>query len=303
MMGVIFMDLKQLTYFVTIVDYKSFSKAAQKLHISQPSLSNAIKSLESDLGFQILDRNTRSIELTEAGAILYSKAVQLLLEMDRVKKEMDEVKHIGSGEIQLGMIESVKHWIPKVILQYNDDFPNMRIKLTEVLSGDDVKNSLRNYKTHAIITNQFIQENDIETIPLYNEKLVLVLHESNPLTNNSSVTLKDLVGEPFIISSEGFQTREDVLNAFEMEDIIPTIKYEIERFETALSLVREGIGITLIPENYLQALPDNTLVKKSINSPALERTVYLTYLKNRYVSPAIHTFINKTKQYFNVLPV
>lgn len=123
MIGVTFMDLKQLTYFVTIVDYKSFSKAAQKLHISQPSLSNAIKSLESDLGFQILDRNTRSIELTEAGAILYSKAVQLLLEMDRVKKEMDEVKHIGSGEIQLGMIESVKHWIPKVILQYNDDFP------------------------------------------------------------------------------------------------------------------------------------------------------------------------------------
>lgn len=202
---------------------------------------------------------------------------------------MDEVKHIGSGEIQLGMIESVKHWIPKVILQYNDDFPNMRIKLTEVLSGDDVKNSLRNYKTHAIITNQFIEENDIETIPLYNEKLVLVLHESNPLTNYSSVTLKDLVGEPFIISSEGFQTREDVLNAFEVEDIIPTIKYEIERFETALSLVREGIGITLIPENYLQALPDKAIVKKSIDSPSLNRTVYLTYLKTgMYHLPSIH---------------
>lgn len=81
------MDLKQLTYFVTIVDQKSFSKAAQKLHISQPSLSNAIKILESDLGFQILDRNTRNIELTETGAILYSKAVQLLLEMDKVKKK------------------------------------------------------------------------------------------------------------------------------------------------------------------------------------------------------------------------
>lgn len=293
------MDLKQLNYFVTIVDYKSFSKAAQILHISQPSLSNAVKSLENELGFQILDRNTRNIELTEAGTILYKKASSLLLEMDIVKKEMEDVKNIGSGEIQLGMIESVKHWIPKVILQYNDDFPNIRIKLTEVLSGDDVKNSLRNYKTHAIITNQFIQEDDIETIPLYNEKLVLVLHESNQLMNHANLTLKDLVGEPFIISSEGFQTREDVLNAFAMEDAIPTIKYEIERFETALSLVREGIGISLIPENYLQALPDNTLVKKCIDSPALDRTVYLTYLKNRYVSPAIHAFINKTKLFFS----
>lgn len=293
------MDLKQLNYFVTIVDHKSFSKAAQILHISQPSLSNAVKSLENELGFQILDRNTRNIELTEAGTILYKKASRLLLEMDIVKKEMEDVKNIGSGEIQLGMIESVKHWIPKVILQYNDDFPNIHIKLTEVLSGDDVKNSLRNYKTHAIVTNQFIQEDDIETIPLYNEKLVLVLHESNQLMNHANLTLKDLVGEPFIISSEGFQTREDVLNAFAMEDAIPTIKYEIERFETALSLVREGIGISLIPENYLQALPDNTLVKKCIDSPALDRTVYLTYLKNRYVSPAIHAFINKTKLFFS----
>lgn len=293
------MDLKQLNYFVTIVDLKSFSKAAEKLHISQPSLSNAVKILESELGFQILDRNTRNIELTEAGSILYKKASRLLLEMDIVKKEMDDVKNIGSGEIQLGMIESVKHWIPKVILQYNDDFPTMRIKLTEVLSGNDVKNSLRNYKTHAIITNQFIQEDDIETVALYNEKLVLVLHESNELTNYATVTLKDLVGEPFIISSEGFQTREDVLNAFEMEDLIPTIKYEIERFETALSLVREGIGISLIPENYLQVLPDNKLVKKCIDSPSLDRTVYLTYLKNRYVSPAIHAFISKTKLFFS----
>lgn len=293
------MDLKQLNYFVTIVEHKSFSKAAQKLHISQPSLSNAVKSLENELGFQILDRNTRNIELTEAGTILYKKASRLLLEMDIVKKEMDDVKNIGGGEIQLGMIESVKHWIPKVILQYNKEFPNMRIKLTEVLSGNDVKNSLRNYNTHAIITNQFIQEEDIETIPLYTEKLVLVLHESNQLTNYPTVTLKDLVGEPFIISSEGFQTREDVLNAFEMEDVIPTIKYEIERFETALSLVREGIGITLIPENYLQALPDHTLVTKSIDSPSLDRTVYLTYLKNRYVSPAIHGFINKIKLFFS----
>lgn len=293
------MDLKQLTYFVAIVDHKSFSKAAQSLHISQPSLSNAVKSLERELDLQILDRNTRNIELTEAGTILYKKALRLLLEMDSVKMEMEEVKNIGSGEIQLGMIESVKHWIPKVIVQYNEEFPKMRLKLTEVLSGDDVKNSLRNYHTHAIITNQFIQEEDIEAIPLYNEKLVLVFHESNPLTDYSTVTLKDLAGEPFIISREGFQTREDVLNAFDTENVTPTIKYEIERFETALSLVREGIGITLIPENYLLVLPDKALVKKSIDSPALDRTVYLTFLKNRYVSPAIHTFISKINQYFH----
>lgn len=293
------MDLKQLSYFVTIVDQMSFSKAAQILHISQPSLSNAIKSLEGELGFQILERSTRNIGITEAGHILYKRAVHLLSEMEIAKKEMGEVKLIGSGELQIGMIESAKHWIPKVIRPYIKEFPDIRIKLTEVLSRADVKSSLRNYETHLIITNQFIEEDDITTIPLYHEKLVLLLHTNHPLAKLEYIELKDLVGEPFIISSEGFQTRHDVLNFFKTENIIPNIKYEIERFETALILVRENLGITLIPENYLQGPYDYSIVKRTIDSIEIDRTVYLTYLKNRYVSPAIHDFINRTNSYFN----
>ena len=83
------LDLKQLNYFVNIVEQMSFSKAAQKLHISQPSLSNAIKSLESELGFELLERTTRNIRLTEAGKVLYDRALHLLLEMDIVEKEMN----------------------------------------------------------------------------------------------------------------------------------------------------------------------------------------------------------------------
>ena len=173
------MDLKQLNYFVSVVDHMSFSKAAEKLHISQPSLSNAIKNLEQDLGFQIIERNTRNSRLTEAGEVLYGRAIHLLSEMSIVKKEMEEVKIIGKGELQIGMIESVKYWIPKVISRYNEHFSEMHIRLTEVLGGNDVKNSLRKYETHAIITNQQIKEEDIETVPLYKEKLVLVLHESH----------------------------------------------------------------------------------------------------------------------------
>lgn len=163
------MELKKLNYFVTVVDQMSFSKAAEKLHISQPSLSKTIKTMEQELGFQIIERNTRNIRLTEAGEVLYKRANHLLLELAIVKQEMDEVKRSGKGEIRLGMIESVKHWLPKVIVQYKEEFSDMRIQLTEVLSGEDVKKSLRTYETHAIITNQLIKEDDITTIPLYNE--------------------------------------------------------------------------------------------------------------------------------------
>jgi DNA-binding transcriptional LysR family regulator len=295
------MDLKQLNYFVSVVDQMSFSKAAEKLHISQPSLSNAIKNLERDLGFRIIERNTRNIGLTEAGEVLYSRAIHLLSEMAILQKEMEEVKVIGKGELQIGMMESVKYWIPKVIFRYNERFSEMHIRLTEVLGGDAVKNSLRKYETHAIITNQQIKEVDIETFPLYKEKLVLVLPKNHTLAKRELITLKELEHEPFIISTEGFQTREDILRAFGLEDTVPAIKYEIERFETALSLVSENLGIALIPENYLQGRHDFSIVSRTIESPALERTVYLAYLENRYVSPSIKAFIMEVKTFFEYM--
>ncbi|WP_188068922.1 LysR family transcriptional regulator [Brevibacillus brevis] len=292
------MDIKHLHYFVTVCDQLSYSKAAQKLHISQPSLSNAIKNLEQEVGSPLLERNTRKMELTDAGKILYQKSLLLLSQMNMLKKEMEEVKLTGSGDLIIGIIESVKHWIPKVIRGYQGRFPSINIKLIEVLSGKAVKESLRKYHTHLLITNQFIDEDDIESFPLYDERLMLVLHKDHSLAEKESVRLKDLANEPFIISTEGFQTREDILTAFSFEQVNPQIKFEIERFETALTLVRENLGVTIIPENYLSGSTDASLVRKTIDSPALERTVYLAYLKNRYLAPAMQAFLEEVRGKF-----
>ncbi|GED59047.1 LysR family transcriptional regulator [Brevibacillus formosus] len=292
------MDIKHLHYFVTVCDQLSYSKAAQKLHISQPSLSNAIKNLEQEVGSPLLERNTRKMELTDAGKILYQKSLVLLSQMNILKKEMEEVKLTGSGDLIIGIIESVKHWIPKVIRGYQGRFPSINIKLIEVLSGKAVKESLRKYHTHLLITNQFIDEEDIESFPLYDERLMLVLHKDHPLAEKESVRLKDLASEPFIISTEGFQTREDILTAFSFELVNPQIKFEIERFETALTLVRENLGVTIIPENYLSGSTDASLVRKTIDSPALERTVYLAYMKNRYLAPAVQAFLEEVRGKF-----
>lgn len=293
------MDIKHLHYFVTVSDQLSYSKAAQKLHISQPSLSNAIKNLEQEVGSPLLERNTRKMELTDAGKILYQKAILLLSQMNMLKKEMEEVKLTGSGDLLIGIIESVKHWIPKVIREYQGRFPSINIKLIEVLSGKAVKESLRKYHTHLLITNQSIDEEDIVSLPLYTERLMLVLHKEHPLAEQESVRLKDIEREPFIISTEGFQTREDIMTAFSLEEVTPNIKFEIERFETALTLVRENLGVTIIPENYLSGSTDASTVHKEIESPALERTVYLAYMKNRYLSPAVQAFLDEIRGKFS----
>ncbi|TVX92634.1 LysR family transcriptional regulator [Paenibacillus agilis] len=292
------MDIKHLHYFVTVADQLSYSKAAQKLHISQPSLSNAIKNLEREVESPLFERSTRKIELTDAGHVLYQKSIPLLSQMNILKKEMVEVKLIGRGELVIGMIESVRQWVPQVIREYQDRYPSIHIKLFEVLSRAAVVDSLRKYHTHLIITNQCIHAEDIESIPLYHEQLVLVLHRDHALSRKKSITLKELEQEPFIISMEGFQTREDILQAFALEQASPNIKFEIERFETALTLVRENLGIAIMPENYLVEPRDPSIVRKTINSSALERTVYLMFMKNRYLAPAVQCFLEEIQRKF-----
>ncbi|MGM7634866.1 LysR family transcriptional regulator [Bacillus sp. Hm123] len=292
------MDLRKMRYFITVVQQKSFSKAAEILHISQPSLSNAIMKLEDEVGFPLLERNTRNIRLTQSGEMMYMRALELINDFDNLKQEMREVKEIGNGQLSLGLIESANYWLPKVIHRFKADYPQVQIKFSELLGVDEVQKSLLNYETHAVITNQLVSHEALLTHPIYHERLVLLFHRDSPLAKLQQITMKDLEKEPFIVSTTGFQTRQDILQAFEKEQATPRLMYEIERFETACSLVEEGLGITIIPENYANNAIFPTICMRYIDSECLTRTVYLAYSKDRYLPPYIHSFLTHTKTYF-----
>ncbi|MBK3493467.1 LysR family transcriptional regulator [Viridibacillus sp. YIM B01967] len=292
------MDLKRLNYFVTIVNCKSYSKAAEKLHISQPSLSNAVKKLEQEIGAPLLERSTRKFVLTDAGELLYLRASDMLSQMKIMNKEMEEVIVEGKGVIVLGIIESIKTWLPSIIYSYKQRYPVMVFKLFDVLGAEHVIRSLKSYSSHAIITNQLIYDEDIVSIPLYTERLVAVLPYDHPLSQKELLHLDDLEQETFIISTDGFQTRADVINAFKTDNLQLKIHFEIERFETALSLVRENLGITIVSENYVNGAVDKRIIQRPIDHPMLERTVYLAYMKNRHLPIAMQQFIQAVEQNF-----
>lgn len=290
------MEFKRLQYFVMVVQQSSFSEAAKKLHLSQPSLSKAIKNLELEVGFQLLERTTKRVQLTESGSVIYERALQILNEADILQQEIKEVKWTGSGSVQIGMIESVKNWLPSILHGYQQEFPSMHVKLIEVLSRADVERALRQYTVHVCLTNQFIEATDIVTTPLYQEHLAVIMHPKHRLANKESITLADLEDETFIVTSVGLQTRKDIFSAFAEENVRMNMRYEVERFETIVELVRENIGISIIPQNYFADRPDTTIMVKTTNSETLTRTVYLAYLKNRYMPPAIEALINSMQK-------
>lgn len=292
------MDIKQLHYFIAVSEQMNFSKAAERLHISQPSLSNAIKKLEQEIGSPLLERNTRNLQLTEAGELLFERAKVIVKNMEVLKIEMNEVIVHGTRDITIGVMESIKHWLPKVIANYKKDYPQMKFHLVDILGSKRVKKSLKSYKTHVIITNQLMDDPELEVQTLYEERLVAVLPLHHPLAQKDTITISDICEEPFIISTEGFQTRRDILTSFEQAGKSINIQFEIERFETAVSLVREHLGVTILPENYLQGPTAKTIVKKEIEGVNLNRHVYLVYLKNRHLPLAIRQLLKDILQFF-----
>ncbi|UOQ94853.1 LysR family transcriptional regulator [Halobacillus shinanisalinarum] len=293
------MEIRELRYFVTIVEQSTFTAAAAKLHISQPSLSATIKKLENKVGLSLLDRSARDIRLTKEGSILYYEARKLLNHFEHVLDEMERLKKDGPLDISIGLIESAKFWLPKVLCEFKKQYPNIHVKIFDLLSSHEVINSFNNYKIHLAITNQFIDNSEIKSIPIYEERLVALIPESHNLTNKEYLTIHELETEAFIVCREGFQTREDILNTFRKAGIKPNLQFEIERFETACSLVENGLGITVVPENYVKNAPRYHFQIKQIQKPNnISRTVYLTMNKNRYLPPIVLTFIKLIKEQF-----
>jgi DNA-binding transcriptional LysR family regulator len=292
------LDLRQLRYFTTVVKEKNFSKAAGILHISQPSLSNSIMKLETEIGIQLLERNTRSLTLTESGEIFYTRAMDLIKKHEYMLKDLDEIRQTGSGMISIGLIESSKYWIPKTIKQFKKSYPNIEIHFKELLGHKQVLESLSNYDVHFTITNQPIHSDEIEVAPIYIENLLLVMHKDDKLNRLVSISLNDLTEHDFIISTAGFQTRDDVLNAFQHENLTPNIMYEIERLETACSLVEHGLGIAILPESYVKYYSNPNLVTRSIDSRFLQRPVYIAFWKDRNLTPAVFHLIEEIQSLF-----
>lgn len=295
------MEIRQLHYFITVVEKKTFTAAASSLHISQPSLSIAIKKLETKLGLALLDRSTRSLALTTEGKILYEEAKKLVTHFEHISNEMKRLKNQGPLELSIGLIESSKFWLPKVLPNFREKFTNVHIKLLEILSQKDVEKALTNFEVHIAITNQYFSNKDIATTPIYEERLVALIPSKHPLTTKQAITINDFKNEDFIISKQGFQTREDILNAFQKKGIKPNIQFEIERFETACTLVEDGFGITVVPENYVKYSNKHTFHIKEIHQANIARMVYLAYVKNRYQPPLVEHFISLVKDFFNDL--
>ena len=275
------MDLRKMYYFAAIVKYQSFSRAANALHISQPSLSNAIKTLEREIGALLIERTTKQFQLTELGEQFYERSIRLIAQFEVMETELKEFAEGEHIEIKLGMIESANYWFSQVMMAYQQQYPHNKITLMDTLYNQTVREALLRLNVHGIITNQNIIDHEIKSELLYNEPYVILTRKEHPFASQEIMKLADFAEETLIIGMPEFQTSAQILKAFEQENVTPHIQYKIERFEMIKILVEEGLGIAILPQHYVaQPLPE-TLMTHQVQSEYLNRNVYLCTMKDR----------------------
>ncbi|BDH60314.1 LysR family transcriptional regulator [Lysinibacillus sp. PLM2] len=275
------MDLRKMYYFDATVKYRSFSRAAKALHISQPSLSNAIKTLEGEIGAPLIERTTKQFQLTELGLQFYERSKNLISQFELVELELKELAKGENIEIRLGMIESANYLFSQVIIEYRKLFPHNQITLIDTLYNQTVRQALLDLDVHGVITNQHIVDAEIKSELLYNEPYVVLINRDHPFAIKDQITLVDFTEESLIIGMPEFQTSAQILKVFKQENVKPNIQYKIERFEMIKVLVEKGLGIAILPKHYVSQHLSENLLTRPVHNEFLNRNVYLCTMKDR----------------------
>ncbi len=287
-----------MEYFVTVVQYRNFSKAAAALHISQPSLSKAISNMEAELGARLLERTTRDFRLTDAGQLLYNRALPVLRQMDKLKKEVGENVSGARTEILVGVIESAHKWFTGLMAEHKDQYPGNTFTVVDTLYDKTVMEALIQYDVHAVVTNQEIKNDQIEAIPLYEESFLVVFPKGHEIGRLETIRLEDICRFPLVLGMPSFKTRQQIMDAFKEAGLAPKVDYQIERFEMVKHLVDKGLGIALLPEQYVSGNLPEGLGGRAVDDSRLKRTVFFCYVKARSYPEPVKDFFRRLLERF-----
>ncbi|MFI8946205.1 LysR family transcriptional regulator [Streptomyces sp. NPDC053750] len=246
------MELRQVRYFLALAEECHFGRAAARLHVAQPALSQQIKHLERELGITLFHRSTRHVELTEAGRQLTGYARTLLAEAERARVHMTELATGRAGHVSVGFIGTATYDVlPRVARTVRARLPHITLELRgELLSPQLVDGLLSGAYDLAVLRSGTPTEG-VSTTPLRTEPLVAVVPAHHPLAGRRRIPLDSLAGEPFVIHPAGPRSamHDRVLSACERAGFQPPSLVEVGETATLVVLVAAGHGVALVPES------------------------------------------------------
>jgi DNA-binding transcriptional LysR family regulator len=293
------MDFRQLQYMLMVAEEKSFSKAAQKLYIAQPSLSQFIQKLEKQLGVELFDRTNNPITLTYAGELYIETAKKILDLKDQLHQQMEDIADLKKGCLKIGVAPFRSTYvIPKILPLFHDRFPGIEVILYEGTSTELEDFALKGTTDISLMMIP-VPEESLSYVAISKEEILLALPPNHWLSKTAAgkISLAALKDEPFVLLKQNQKLHHIAMDLCKQAGFKPKVILESENIETAHALVTAGMGISFIPDT----LPLSSTFSKqpkyfSIEEFSTTREMVVAYRKGRYLSRAANEFINVTKE-------
>ena len=289
------MDIYQLRYFVAVAESGNFTKAAARSNISQPSLSQQILNLESELNQPLFHRLGRRVTLTDAGQLLLARARRIISETDDTIRELKEDPSFGH-RVSVGAIPTVAHFFLHAVVAYcRASGINIKLRSREDFRGAIITAVLEGELDWGMISLPLAEPN-LEVVPLFTEPLLLAIGAQHHLAKASKITLADLRDENFIMTGNASSVTSLLLERFSGEHAFtPNITHRCAQLSTVKSLTALGLGVTVLPRSARNVNDPEGLIYRKLEGPPLTREIALIRHKRRYLSKGAQLFADAAR--------
>ncbi|CAM3896346.1 LysR family transcriptional regulator [Cohnella lubricantis] len=298
------MEIRLLQYVIQIAAERNFSRAAEKLHIAQPSLSQQLSKLEKELGVLLFKRSTNSVELTHAGSVFVEKAQRIVDMTEQLRREMEDIADLRKGRIIIGSLPMTgSHLLPHVLTAFRASYPDIELALVEETTSQLEQLTASGGIDVCLLSLPMI-EPSLAYESIIEEEIYLTVppdHRLASAAGKRAVPVADLKDEPFVLLKKGQGFRAIAHNLCAEAGFSPRVAFESNNIETVQSLVAAGMGIAFVPR-MMARKPTNGLTPVYVRlEGAPARTLVIAYRKGRYLSRAAEAFIDTFRETMNKL--
>ncbi len=280
------LSTRQLRAFLALAEQRSFTRAAQQVHLSQPAFSALIRTLEESLDARLFDRSTRSVELTAEGRLFEASARQLLGDFGAAVGHLRDHLQLRTGRVSLAALPSLAAgWLPAILAEYKVQWPGVELNLHDSLS-DDCLDLLRGGVVEFALASTGAHSAGLQTEVLCSDGFHLVCRKDHPLAKRKTaeLKLKDLTPYPFVHLARNSSVRQRLdaaLHPMQLNTVL-----EVEHLATVAGMVEAGLGISVVPALTLFHFQRPALVTRALKLAGLKRRIYVVQREGESLSVA-----------------
>jgi LysR family hydrogen peroxide-inducible transcriptional activator len=289
------MELHQLRYFLAVAQTGSFSRAAERCHVSQPALSQQVSKLERGLRQRLFDRLGRRVVLTDAGRLLLDRAGAIVAAVDDTQLRLRDIKDLGGGRLAVGVIPTVAPYLlPPALAWFVEHNPKVELCVQEDVTRNLLAATVAGDLDLALVALP-TDDDRLQAEPLLTELLYLALPPGHRLARQRHITVEDLREEPFILLGEMHCLGEQILSFCRTNGCQPRIACRGAQLATIQALIELGQGVSLIPDMARRVESANSPTYRRLADGKPTRTIAAVWHRQRYHSAAAESFLESLR--------